>query len=158
MREGIERVFPRLRGTAYRITSPSTDVYNCIAWAAGAVDAWWWPFGDPDQVYWPEGMERLTTLDAFRQVFAILGYVVCVGEELERGFEKVALFAKAEGIPQHAARQIPNGLWTSKLGRAEDIEHQLHDLEGEVYGTIVLIMKRPLPATEEPSSSANVRS
>ncbi len=51
------------------------------------------------------------------------------------------------GVPEHAARQLANGRWTSKLGRAEDIEHQLHDLEGEVYGTVALLMKRLLPAS-----------
>jgi hypothetical protein len=146
MLEGIERAFPKLQGANYRVTSPSTDTYNCIAWAAGAINAWWWPFGEPDKVHWPEGVERLTTLDVFRHLFATLGYVVCVGEELEPGFEKVALFADPDDIPQHAARQLANGRWTSKLGRSEDIEHQLHDLEGEVYGTVALVMKRPQPA------------
>jgi hypothetical protein len=27
----------------------------------------------------------------------------------------------------------------------EDIEHALHDLAGTVYGSVVLLMKRPLP-------------
>ena len=27
----------------------------------------------------------------------------------------------------------------------EDIEHALHDLEGPLYGKVVLVMKRPLP-------------
>lgn len=38
------------------------------------------------------------------------------------------------GIPSHAARQLPNGRWTSKCGQAEDIEHDLRDLEGRLYG------------------------
>jgi hypothetical protein len=39
--------------------------------------------------------------------------------------------------------------WTSKLGELEDIEHALGDLTGMVYGSIVLVMKRPVSAAEE---------
>ncbi|MCI0364369.1 MAG: hypothetical protein L0219_10830 [Phycisphaerales bacterium] len=42
--------------------------------------------------------------------------------ELEPGLEKVALFADSFYYT-HAARQLPTGPWTSKLGKAEDIEH-----------------------------------
>jgi hypothetical protein len=83
------------------------------------------------------------TLEVFREAFARLGYEACDHEDPEPGFEKVALFAR-EGTPAHAARQLPNGRWTSKLGKREDIEHALHDLTGLVYGSVVLIVKRPL--------------
>ncbi len=59
------------------------------------------------------------------------------------------MFADALGLPTHAARQLASGRWTSKLGKAEDIEHDLHDLEGDLYGIVVLLMKRPLSATVE---------
>jgi hypothetical protein len=72
--------------------------------------------------------------------------VVCDDERLEAGYEKVALFALL-GKPKHAARQLPGGRWTSKLGEWEDIEHALHDLTGMVYGSVALVMKRPLPAS-----------
>jgi hypothetical protein len=74
-----------------------------------------------------------------------LGYVLCEHDELEPGFEKVAFFALA-GKPKHAARQLPTSRWLSKLGPMQDIEHALHDLTGVAYGSVVLVMKRPLPA------------
>jgi hypothetical protein len=37
---------------------------------------------------------------------------------------------------------LANGRWTNKLGKAEDIEHELRDLEGDFYGTVVLVMQR----------------
>lgn len=58
------------------------------------------------------------------------------------GFQKVAFFVGANGVPTHAARQLPSGLWTSKLGEWEDIEHTLHALEGDIYGTVALLLKR----------------
>jgi hypothetical protein len=33
-------------------------------------------------------------------------------------------------------------MWTSKLGRIEDIEHELNGLEGQEYGTVKQFMKR----------------
>lgn len=145
MVEPIEDVFPGLGTSAFRVTSPATRDYNCIAWAAGDTARWWWPDLDPDNdaIFWPAGVIAEETLEAFVAVFVTLGYAPCIGEELELGFEKVALFANG-GIPTHAARQLPSGRWTSKLGLREDIEHDLHALSGEEYGTAVLFMKRPL--------------
>lgn len=82
---------------------------------------------------------------AFQEAFQSLGFGVCQKEDLESGFEKIALFAD-DNVPEHAARQLPNGRWTSKLGELEDIEHGLHDLEGVEYGKVVMLMKRPIPA------------
>lgn len=81
--------------------------------------------------------------------FASLGYTVCEDEGLEAGYEKVALFADATGRPTHAARQLSGGRWTSKLGTAEDIDHGLYDLEGAIYGAVVLVMKRAAPPGAE---------
>jgi hypothetical protein len=102
----IEARFPGLRTSSFRVTSPTTRDYNCIAWAA----------------------------------FAKFGYAPASSEEPEPGFEKVALFA-SDSEPPPAARQLPSGRWTSKLGLREDIEHDLHAVTGEAYGTVVLLLK-----------------
>jgi hypothetical protein len=136
----LEDVFPGLRGQRYQITSPRDHRYNCIALAAGDDRNWWWPDVAGEDA-WPAGVARIETVDAFRDAFATLGYVVCDDDQLEAGYEKVALFALA-GVPKHAARQLPSGRWISKLGPSEDIEHALHDLTGTMYGAMVLVMKR----------------
>lgn len=82
---------------------------------------------------------------AFVDAFAILGYEPCASGDPERGFEKVALFADGTGTPTHAARLLPNGSWTSKLGPHEDISHTLYGLEGSSYGDVVHFLKRALP-------------
>jgi hypothetical protein len=145
----LDDLFPGLRGQPWVITSPRDEVYNCIAWAAGIVDAWWWPDTEGRGV-WPLRVPRVETVEAFRAAFESLGYVVCDHERLEPGFEKVALFALV-GVPKHAARQLPSGRWTSKLGEREDIEHALHDLTGMDYGSVALVLKRP---RNEPTTSA----
>ena len=141
----LEQYFPNLALTGYAITSPSTFIYNCIAWAAGITDDWWWP--DPMGVSaWPSSARREETVSAFEQAFESLGYVTGANDTLEPDFEKVALYALA-GTPKHAARQLPNGRWTSKLGELEDVEHSLDGLVGTWYGNVVSILKRPRPTS-----------
>jgi hypothetical protein len=137
----LETVFPGLAGTVYQITSPIDRHYNCIAWAAGESHRWWWPvpYG---RYYWPPGVLSSETLEAFSEAFRLLGYEDCDLEILEAGFEKIALFAYPDGFPTHAARQLPTGRWTSKLGELEDIEHDLHALAGIQYGNVAKVMKR----------------
>ncbi len=38
---------------------------------------------------------------------------------------------------------LPEGTWTSKLGKYLDINHTLRGIEGSVYGQVVAFMKRP---------------
>ena len=143
---GLEDVFPGLQGQPYQIKSPRDRRYNCIAFAVGDNRNWWWPDLTEEDT-WPAGVVRVATVEAFRDAFATLGYMVCDHAQLEPGFEKIALFALA-GVPKHAARQLPSGRWTSKLGPREDIEHALHDLTGVVYGSVVLVMKRRVPVSD----------
>jgi hypothetical protein len=139
----VEQFFPNLRLAGYSVTSPSDRVYNCIAWAAGISDDWWWP--DPLGVStWPDSVAREETIGAFVDAFRSLGYVACDNEKLEPGYEKIALYALS-GAPKHAARQLPSGLWTSKIGELEDLEHTLDGLVGTWYGQVVQILKKPSP-------------
>ena len=62
----------------------------------------------------------------------------------EIGIEKVAIFADEDLLPTHAARQLEDGTWTSKLGEEEDIMHvRLDHVSGRIYGLPVLVMRRP---------------
>ena len=61
---------------------------------------------------------------------------MCLEETLESGFEKVALYGSGF-MYTHAARQLPDGRWTSKLGQKEDITHNTpDDVAGGVYGEV----------------------
>jgi len=95
--------------------------------------------------FWPAGIRREETVAAFVEAFQALGYVPCADDQPGPGFEKVALYARA-GVPKHAARQLPNGRWTSKLGELEDVEHTLDGLAGSWYGSVVQVLKRPWTA------------
>lgn len=133
-------VFPTFPEGLVRITSPATPTYNCIAWAAGDWERWWWP--DSMGIgYWPEDIPREETIPAFVSAFATLGFTPVSNPYPEPGIEKLALFARGD-VPTHIARQLPVGKWTSTLGGAEDVEHPLDSLAGGVYGDVVLILGR----------------
>lgn len=154
--EELRKSFPKLRYGDDRVTSdrtPETDPtpYNCIAWAAGD-DGKWWEY-DPDgelgfKVFWPEAVSTDSTIASWVKVFETgLGYKLTQNSNYERGFEKVAIYAKGS-TPTHVARQIGKNRWTSKLGFGHDIEHRtLHCLSGhspEEYGDVVRVLKRKL--------------
>jgi hypothetical protein len=137
-------IHPPLKGKWYLRTSLPTPSYNCIAHAANDDTKWW----EPDKGgfwYWPPGVQRAYTLRAFTAAYASLGYSVCQDGTVEPGFEKVAIFADG-GKPKHAARQLPDGKWSSKIGNADDISHDLDTVSGGGYGVPVRFMKRPTSA------------
>jgi hypothetical protein len=133
-------LFPKLTHENHDITSPRTIKYNCIAWAAGNTQRWWQP-----GVFWPIDSSREdhgigNVIEAFKS----LGYQECDDGAHEVGFEKLALLGSAM-MYTHAARQLPDGRWTSKLGQLEDITRTTTEaLEGSDCGEIVQYMKRPV--------------
>lgn len=139
VRQKLVAIFPGLAQTAYQLTSPQTDKYNCIAWAAGDDGYWWWPGR-----FWPRGVPAAVTRLAFVRAFEDRGYKECATADLEQEFEKVCLYIKL-GRPTHAARQLSSGVWTSKLGSGFDISHELDGLRGAKYGHPAVYMRRPLP-------------
>lgn len=138
-RAALEQAFPGLRGTDYKVTSPETDRYNCIAFAAGDQTRRWWPHASR---HWPEGVPMEETVAAFEEVFAKLGYESCATGELEPEKDKVVLYVDTDGKPTHMARQRLM-MWHSKLGDEWDIVHELRALEGVNYGTVHAYFARP---------------
>ena len=130
----------------YQKTSDETWDYNCIAWAAADKENWWWPDGYTAMgklAYWPKKAPKKVTLKAFTLAFKTLKYEKCQNGDLEKGYEKIAIFA-LNNIPTHAARQLPNGNWTHKMGPGVDLESSLSAVEGRVYGIAVRYMRRKL--------------
>jgi hypothetical protein len=135
-----EGKWPYLFSEGYDVTSIETWDYNCIAFAADVQTDWWWPDDNGDG-YWPI-KEREETIECFIAAFKFLGYEVC-GDGLETGYEKIAIYT-LKNVPTHAAKQLPDGRWKSKLGPWEDIEHNtLKAVEEYIYGKAVVIMRRP---------------
>jgi hypothetical protein len=146
--QDYDQDFPQLKTLGFRRTSEPAD-YNCIAFAVGDLDKWWWPSGREDE-YWPLPIPDKVTLQTFVDGFAAVGYLRCSNAEPEVGLDKIALYAVDEENVKHAAK-LPAGQqqWQSKLGPAEDIEHSLPGLEGPCYGRVIAYFGKRLNATSQ---------
>jgi hypothetical protein len=122
--------FPRL-GEEFEVMGPASASYNCIGWSVGNTRAWVWPtpsdqsptLYDFDSLYGSYGFRRVNALDFKRAPST----------------DKVVLYAmrKSDGsiALTHAALQLRDGSWASKLGSLPLIRH-LHpnDVAGPSYG------------------------
>jgi hypothetical protein len=159
VRSDIEKAFPNLASVDWKITSPSDDAYQCIAWAACYTDRDMWPSSPPYWWFqsWCSRNHRLplatipeeAPVEYFVRGFKLLGYESCESRSFEFGYQKVAIYANDVGVT-HMARQHFLGLgWLSKLGHWEDIRHRnLEDVEGDMspmalaYGRVTQILRR----------------
>lgn len=146
MEESLKNIFPHLNSTNFFVTSRPDTNYNCVAWAIGLGPEdkqVWWPGSEKDGYIWPDGVPRELSIENFVLAFETLSYVVCSNGMLEEGYEKIAIYT-LNNEPIHVAGQLPDGSWTSKLGRNEDINHTtLRALEGPIYGCVSVLMRRP---------------
>lgn len=151
----LESELENLRGSGYdkKPVSPQTlgrfGRYNCIAYAAGDTNEWWWPELEKFKAYWPPHLPReprdQETLENFIQAFEWKGYKRgCKNGKFKKGIEKVAIFVNpSTRVPTHAARQLESGVWTSKCGMLEDIQHETLDVvEGKMYGKVAVFLHR----------------
>jgi hypothetical protein len=132
--------FPNSDYDKFNITSNKDRKYNCVAWAAGSSDKWWWPV---EGAYWPLNARREISINAFVEMFEMLGYELCKNENFEIGFEKIIIYASNDK-PTHVSRQISEEKWTSKLGESFDIQHTINSMANGLYGNIVRFMKKQI--------------
>src|SRR5579872_7145891 len=106
----VPRAFEKLTLEGFQCssdrTSDSARKYNCIAWADGKTDKWWWP-RQLAGYYWPAGLPReplnRETIENFVKAFELEGYERCDHGLMEIGFEKVAIYVNENNVPKHAA-------------------------------------------------------
>lgn len=138
----VAEIVPTILGH-YRKTSAATIQYNCLAWALGITWGWFDPNRRTSGYYWPPGVEREWTLATIRKIFATHGYIEESDSQVEPGWDKVAFYVDDDDMPQHFAKQLDDGRWSSKLGDLIDVEHDnLECLVGPLYGHIGPILKR----------------
>lgn len=157
-RQKIIKAFQKLKNdNSFKIVDRANPNYNCIAWAANVTDCWWEslpkenrPFKGLDGVKrdWPFNVDDEFSLRTLTEIFTHLGYVICENGEYEKGYKKVAFYAK-DGEAKHAARQLTSGkdagVWSSKLGSSFLIHHgTAESIESKVYGEVALFMKKSM--------------
>ncbi len=134
------RSFPNLATEGFTPTSAPDNRYNCIAWSLGDDSRWWWP---DSSHFWPSDLPLASDVTSFSTMLESQGFSETSGNcyPPNANVDRIALYAK-NGQVQHAARQLPNGQWTSKLGRELDISHTLAGLEGHTYGFVVAVFEK----------------
>lgn len=138
-----QKRFPNLHAGNHRdIITETNETYNCIAWAAGIDNDWWEPVAGR---FWPANTPRDFKVTSLVIAYESVGFATCTDGSLEPGIEKIAIYANGPEY-MHAARQLETGKWTSKMGKAEQIEHETpNDLAGPAYGQVTVFMKRTRP-------------
>jgi len=137
----LRSLFPNSLHEPFVETSEPTEEYNCIAWAYEDTTQWYWP---DFKSYWPRNIPGEVTLKAFQLLFEDKGYELCSDDSLEVGYQKIAIYCDVNNLPTHAARQLPDGYWTSKLGPMHDVSHTIQNMENGAYGKVAIIMRKKL--------------
>jgi hypothetical protein len=136
----LESLFPLLSASGYSKSSEKDTTYNCVAFAVHDTGQFWQKLS-VHGYYWP--LDRDDRLEDWIGALSLNNYKTTDNWDLEPGIEKVAIYVGGDGSPEHVARQLESGAWTSKIGKLEDIRHAtLGGLEGKEYGRATVIMQR----------------
>ncbi|MBA7624211.1 hypothetical protein ES703_31618 [subsurface metagenome] len=135
-RERFEDAFPNLEWGQWSITGDADDVYNCIAWSAGETDVWYnkisndnsdpdHPITGIDETFGDnDGVFEISDMDAFYDA---------------KGYEPTGTGPEDADIMYytgyHAAKKTDYGMYESKCGTWEKIDHVWDQLNGDTYGT-----------------------
>lgn len=150
----------------FKITSPWSENYNCIAWAMGRTDVWVDTNFRPGH-WWPSGVVRFVAPQQLIEAFAAVGFRRCSSSIYEEGFDKIVLY-QAQNPNHgfnvtwtHAARILQDGIAHSKFGRAFDGVHSIDIFAGSHYGVPYAFMKREcgyqqIPAAKSVAPKANM--
>ena len=138
--------FPNSFNEPFIKTSLATEKYNCIAHAVFNDSEWYEPAKPEYLTFWPNDVPREYTIDAYFQLFESYGYSKCKNGDIEEGFIKIAFFYSTNKYNNpdsfHAARQLSDGQWTSKLGESIDVSHTLNAMSNSNYGEVIQFFKK----------------
>ena len=124
----------------FKLTSPETYQYNCIAYALGMLDRWvdhvdipwhWWP-----------PVERGASIRHLVEVFRYFGFEECgMDDKVDDIYDKIAIYDISDEWT-HAARVVTDGIYQSKFGSSYDGLHSSGDVLKALYGSVCVIMRR----------------
>ncbi len=151
----LARRYPKLVADGGKKKSEADHQYNCLSWSAKRTKKYRFepkPIEKWDR--WPKDLRDDYSLESFIMLFENLGYHRCslTDTGFELFYKKVVIYAQF-GIYgdqrwefTHVADEIHAGVWTSKLGPDEDIQHNTpQSLEGncgDEYGKIYQVLKK----------------
>lgn len=140
--------YPRIKlGVNFIPKSPICDEYNCIAWS---LDIDYMSVGHENLtgIYWPDNISKIPNINNYKRMYNSYGFIDASTSDLEEGFKKVAIYVRGTnpktGIVVHAAKQIDDIWWSSKMGDNIDGIHHLDAIQGILYGYPRFFMKKPI--------------
>lgn len=113
--------FPKLDVEKALVTDESTMEYNCISWTVGETHQWFWP---------PEMFPEVSEEEAFDRFYAEYGLKPAPAGEVARWRNDQGITHGCISGPDHGPA------WESKCGADLRIQHDLNELEGEIYGHV----------------------
>lgn len=142
--------FPHLNDDPeFKITSPETTEYNCIAWAMGFDCRWVQCTNDTylntqgmRYVWWPNGVDQSYCPQALIDAFIALGFEQTDNTLFESGYDKAVLYTDGTKWT-HASRIIADGTEHSKFGASWDATHGRNRFLDSPYGYPYAYMRRP---------------
>ena len=124
----------------FKLTSPATYQYNCIAYALGMSDRWvdhidipwhWWP-----------PVEKGDSVSHLMEAFRYFGFEECgLDDEIDDTYDKIAIYEISDDWT-HAAKVVANGIYHSKFGSSYDGTHSNGNVLSAQYGNVSVIMRR----------------
>jgi len=76
MHRSFPNEFPNSVQEPFLMTSPQDIRYNCIAWAFGDNEKFYWP-SDLPEYFWPENIEKEESIAAFIALYESIAYASC---------------------------------------------------------------------------------
>lgn len=124
----------------FRLLSPCSYQYNCIAYAMGMTDRWV-DYADIPWHWWPP-VEKGASVEHLKNAFQYFGFEECgMDDNVDDLYDKVALYHIANQWT-HAARIVAAGIYHSKFGASYDGCHSSGNVLQAKYGNVCLIMRR----------------
>lgn len=124
----------------FKLLSPFSFQYNCIAFAMGMTDRW---VDDSDIAWhwWPP-IEKGPSVDHLKRAFRYFGFEECgMDDSIDELYDKIAIYHLA-GRWTHAAKIVAAGIYHSKFGESYDGCHSSGGVLRAQYGDVCLIMRR----------------
>lgn len=138
--------FPKLgEDPNFIVNSPTTSIYNCIAFAMRLQDRWVAPSISCPGYWWPPIPECSMKKNSLVKAFEYVGFEVCDSCLMESGYDKVVLFCDDNDNWTHVARIVADGIEHSKFGKGWDAFHSGNNIFiGSSYGHEYAYMKRKI--------------
>lgn len=145
-KEYYKKLFPLLNDYEL-INNSESDNYNCISHTLGIKDKWSWSY-DKNEIYeydydhyWPVRCEL--TKESFDDFYEYHGFekIKLLDFSYNPKYTKVVLYTN-NGVPTHAAIQINEFFWESKIGMFGILRHDLFEIENDVYGEVTQIYRK----------------